>query len=311
MKGITTRITTGGLCVGRVHYESDPAKCPGEPLYEDLLAGFPLHERDPRWLKEMEIQYEALGGQKLFPLWDRWQQNGRIVVPAFDAIGYRIYGSYDHGWRHPACYLVHGVDFDGRITTLWEFHASEVPVSQISRIIKGQDVKLGDGRSFQGNPYAGKEMFKIADPQIWAQDQQNSDNPNKATFDIFLSCGVVFQQGIHGADLTVAEWLMGYFWLDPMNPMYRITDNCRQLIREIGMQRHKQFSAQVARSRAQPEALVDKDNDGWDSLKMFLVRFPPPLKHPKPTEPPNTFNWWRKVSKDTSEHRRTYRIEVS
>ena len=129
---------------------------------------------------------------------------------------------------------------------------------------------------------------------MWAEDVPQNDGPNKSTTDIFRKCKVFFEAGERGGDTTVAEWLVGHFWKDPMSPLYRITDNCRKLIWEIGQQRFKQISEKVAVNRDQPEQLVDKDNHAWDALKMFLKDFPPALAKQKQVAPPNSLAWWKK-----------------
>ena len=64
---------------------------------------------------------------------------------------------------------------------------------------------------------------------------------------------------------------------------------------ELGQQRHKEFSAQVALNRNQPEGLVDKDNHAFDGLKYFLTRFPPTPKEKNALKKPNTFLWWKNI----------------
>ena len=306
IEGLTVRLTNGGINVLRLHYKSDPKKRPDGELYPVLLKGYPKGKDDPRWRKEMEIEYGALGGTRLFPHWEEWLDRGKIVIPPFDATGYRLFGSYDHGSRHPACYLVHGVDYDGRLVTLWETWGSNIPPSMMADIINGKEVWLPDGRRFPGNPYAGKESIIFADPSIEAKDQLNGRNPNQSTSDIFLKEGVLFIPAKRGEDLTVAGWLHGHFWRDPENPLYRITANCTRLVYEIGRQRYRDFSAKVALTKAQPEQLIDKDNDAWDSLKYFIQHFPPPAQKPKPKGQPNTFNWWRDLAQGKATG--TYRI---
>ena len=299
--GITTRITSAGIPVMRFHYSSDPMRRPGtlvgDRWLKEASLGYPGGTISPRWRKEQEIDYTAMSGTKLFPLWEDWKQNGKIVIPFFEPHGYKLFATYDHGWINPACYLIHGVDCDGNIVTFWEFYAKEVPAHAIADIILGKDVRLLGGRSFSGNPFAGKEAFKIADPQIWAEDQPQLDGPNKATADLFRKCGVHFQKGERGADLTVAEWLTGHFWRDPLAPKYRICNTCPKLIWELGQQRFKDFSAQVLQNKDPSEQLIDKDNHAWDSLKMGLKRFPPPNQKPKPKQPINSFQWWRTQNK--------------
>lgn len=316
--GLTYRIVDDSIPVLRVHYSAHPQRRPGteegEHWKKITARRYPGGVDSPRWRKEQEIDYYALSGQKLIPYWEEWQQAGKVVINPFDPVEYDLYASFDYGYRNPSCYLVHGIDRDGVITTLWEFYAALVEVPQIAQVIKGEDIVTLDGRRIRGNPYAGRERYKIADPSIWARDQVASQHPNymgdrtqKSIAEIFLKCGVSFIRGERGGDTAVANWLLGHFWKDPDNPLYRITSNCKFLIWELGIQRFKEFSTTVAINRDQPEELVDKDNHAWDALKMFLKRFPPPSAQKKPEKVPNTFSWWRKVAK--GEAAGTFRIQ--
>src|SRR3990167_6932711 len=106
---------------------------------------------DPRWKKEMEIQYGALGGQHLFPKWEQWKNGmggAQIVVPTYEATGTRLYGSYDHGSFNPASFHVHSVDGDGVITTVWEFYGANLPAYKIQKICRG-----GVGFKKERNPF--------------------------------------------------------------------------------------------------------------------------------------------------------------
>jgi len=300
--GLNERTTSGGVQVLRLHYSSDPGKRPGTEVGDVWLdgasKGYIGGMTSPRWRKEMEIDYGALGGTRVFPEWEQWLAYGSIVIAPFQATGYRLFASYDHGWRNPAAYHIHGIDSDGNIVTLWEFYDHHVPVPQISRIILGDSVTLGDGRRFAGSPYAGADrpMLIIADPSIWAEDQPMADNTNKSIAELFRRAGVTMSKGERGGDHMAAEWLHGHYWKDPRTPLYRITTDCPKLIWEIGQQRHRDVSARVALHRDQPEQLVDKDNHAWDGLKMFFNRFPPKAMPRKAEQKPNTFQWWRRAS---------------
>ena len=310
LPGLSERVTKSGIPVLRLHYSADPHKRAGTPegdaWLHDALQGYPGGMNSPRWRKEFEIDYGALGGTKLVPLWELWKTNGKIVIPPFQPHGYRLYGTYDHGWRHKSSYHVHGINSDGEIMTLFEFWDSHVPYQAISRIVKGETVRLPPVgcqckdhqgiRTFIGNPYAGQEIAKYADPSMWAEDQPQQDGTNRSMAHLFRKEGIHFIQGQRGGDTTMAEWLIGHYWLDPMKPLYRITTACPGLVFEIGQQRHKDFSERVAQNRSQPEELVDKDNDAWDSLKQFLLRFPPTPQLDKAKDKPNSFEWWRAMA---------------
>lgn len=311
--GFDCRITSGGIGVRRLHYSADSTKRPGTPEGDAWLEreaqAYPLGMEDPRWMKEMEIKYGALGGTFLLPRWEVWKNNKTIVIPQFEPTGYRLYASYDHGYNSPSAFLVHGINSDGIITTLWEFYADHVPAHQIAELIKGHDIRV-DGRHFQGNPYHGQETFIIADPSIWAEDNPQHNGPNKSTAQIYRECGVYMIPGERGGDVTLGEWLVGHFWKDPQHPLYRITANCENLIWELGMLRHKSYSAQVALTRNDPEELIDKDNHAWDALKYFIKRFPPKPKLKQAETHPNTFAWWKKSIQraESGLPQRTFRV---
>lgn len=313
--GLSARVVPGGIPVVRVHYTADPAKrsgtVEGEHWLEDTTLGYPGGVRSARWRKEMEIDYRAMSGAKLFPEWDRWLALGTIVIPPFVPHGYRIYGSYDHGWNRPAVYLVHGINGDGDKVVLWEFYAPHVPVPQLARIILGHDVRLPDGRLFRGNPFAGQETWRRADPEIWAEDQQ-ADKAFKSVASLFRRCGVVFTRADRGGDITVAEWMLGHDWIDPWHPRLRITTACPNLIRELGGLRHPELSSTVALNKGPSEAIVDKDCDAWDSLKYFYQKFPPGAVERKPAQKANTFAWWRQqaIKAQRGELAGTFRREM-
>jgi hypothetical protein len=312
--GYTGRITPNtGIGVLKYFFYADSSKRPGTELGDKWIAeeskAYPLRTEDPMWKKEMLIQYGALGGTFLIPKWEQYKVNGYIVIPPYDPVGTRLYGSYDHGFRNPASFLIHSVDGDGVITTVWEFYGDKVPAHQIANIIRNKAGYGDDGRRYSGSPYSYDSLsYIVADPSIWNEDKPQFNGPNKSTAKIFREMGVNMVPGESGGDVTLGEWLLGYYWKDPKNPIYRITSNCTKLIWEIGQQRFKEFSAQVALNRSQPEELVDKDNHAFDALKYLLKRFPPPEAKRKPEANPNSFLWWRKNAQQKAGVKRTFRV---
>lgn len=297
--GLTVRETGGGLVVMRLHYSADAAKDPttveGQRWLQQQSQGYPLGVVDPSWLKEMELAYSALGGTMLFPLWGKWRDSARVVIDPMEARldGARFYGSYDYGWRTPSAYYVHAVRPDGHKYTLWEFYDAEVPVATIAAVIQGKDQQLADGRFFPGNPYAGKEALKIADARIFAEDQRG-DEDQSSIAKLFRRYGVSFVPGKKGGDIAIANWLVGELWADPQAPQYQICTSCPRLLGELPRLRRKQLSSIVAKTRNQPEAIVDKDNHAWDCIKVFLHQFPVGVAaRQAPQGQPGTFAWWQ------------------
>lgn len=301
-KAMRAKITSGGLYVIKLHYAADAHKNPqnsvGKQWLHEALSDYPHGIEDSDWLKEMEIQYTAGKGGKVFPYWAYWLKHANIICrDAVDVTGAKLYGSYDHGYSSPACYHVHAVWPDGERITLWEFYAERVSVPEIARIIKGNRVKVADGREFEGNPYAGQERIKICDPEIARLTQVQSKGANKSIADLFRREGVTFTKGSSGDDLTVISWLEGNLWLDPMEPEYQIHESCVKTIWEFGRLQYKSLTSVVAKSKNTPEGIVDKDNHAFDSIKYWLKRFPVGVKKKKKTEKVADFQFWLNLNK--------------
>ncbi|HYE93736.1 MAG TPA: hypothetical protein VEA38_22075 [Terriglobales bacterium] len=324
--GLSYAIVSGTIPLLRIHYSADPAKRPGtvegDAWREQAAKRYPGGVSSARWRKEMEIEYRALGGTKAIPQWETWK-TGPIVVQRINGAEHmRLYGSYDHGWDNPAAFHVHGINSEGKKFTLWEFYADRVPLSFIARMMKGEKIMLptrADARIdpdrvvWEGNPYAGKLQFIVADPSLWAEDQPMKDEPNKSLAELFEREGVWLEKGERGGDQMVLSWLLGELWADPNDPKYIITAQCPWLIWELGEQRFKQHSAQVALNQNAPDVLVDKNNHAWDGLKMWLKRFPPAAPTPKPAATPGNFAWWRRaaIKSRLGQPVGTYRREIA
>jgi hypothetical protein len=297
-QGLMSRVTSGGLPVLHLHYAADPEKDPatdrGRKWLESELNGYPGGVMNSDWLKEMEIQWMAGGGDRIFPSWSKWQTDSNIIIsPDVDVSEAKLYASYDHGYANPACYLIHAVYPDGLRRTIWEFYASEVHPIKIAEIIKGNDVTLEDGRHFPGNPYAGREIIRLADPEIDRRTQALHTGEFKSVIEMYRQSGVYFQKGRRGGDATVASWLSGNLWADPYQPGYQITSTCLYLIWEIGRLQRIKLSSLMGQKRNPSEQFVDKDNHAWDALKYWLLRFPVGAKAQVETEKVANFEWWR------------------
>lgn len=299
---LSTRITSGGLFVCKLHYAADEYKNPANPQGKEWLRsalnGYAGGMSDPNWLKEMEIKYTAGSGQRVLQHWQSWLSSSNIFIDGeVDITDAKLYGSYDHGYANPACYLVHAIYPDGLRRTIWEFYAAEIPVPAIAKVIKGEDVKVPGKPPIKGNPYAGSEIFRICDPEIERRTQVMANGPNKSIANLFEKDGVYFIKGERGDDMTVANWLLGNLWLDPFEPTYQIHRGCTNLIWELGRLQRKSWSVMQARTRNQPELLLDKDNHAWDALKYWLKRFPVGVKQVEKPKKEADFNFWRDMKK--------------
>ncbi len=311
--GLTARITKDGNPVLRVHYSADTRKDPRTPegfaWLERAAQGYKGGMQSADWRQEMEIVYGAKGGQPLFPYFE--QEKPWIVCDPFpiqQVPGVKFYGTYDHGNVHKSSYQVHAMVPGGKRYTVWEFAEAMVPLQAIAEVIKGHPVTLQrDGRSFDGNPYAGREVVKYADPQIF-------ERRGKLTEADFASIGdrfrdqyqVYFQKGAHGGQLTCAEMLIGDLWLEPGQPKYQIFSTCTNLLWELPRLRHKTVSPLHLRTKGPAEGLVDKDDDSWDSLCHFLRLFPVTVAPRQERQMVGTFAYAQKQIKTRMPLRNSY-----
>jgi len=305
--GLRTRIDgNSNLFVCRLYHTADDKKNPATPegrvwMYKEEQ-GYPGGINGPGWQKEMAIKYTAGGGEKVFPKIGMWRGNSSIFIPAPDASlygqGAQVWASYDHGLVNPCCYLVHLVyprEQDVWYQTVWELYAPGLQVWEIAKIIKGESHTTSDGRKFKGNPYAGREIIKICDPEI-DRRTQTSRGHSQRVIELFREEGVSFTKGESGDDLTVADYIKGTLWRDPFRPYYQISESCEFLIWELSKLQHKKTKGFEPKNKN--EGLVAVDDHAWDALKYFLKRFPMGSRQQAPVQRENTFAWWMDLAKD-------------
>lgn len=305
--GLRTRINAdSNLFVCRLYHTADNEKNPATPegrvwMFKEEQ-GYPGGLNGPGWQKEMAIKYTAGGGEKAFPNIGVWRQHSSIFIPRLETASHlhdaQVWASYDHGLVNPCCYLVHLVfprDQEVWYQTVWELYAPGLQVYEIAKIIKGEQVTTADGRVFTGNPFAGKELIKICDPEIDRRTQQTR-GPSKRVIELFREEGVHFTKGESGDDLTVADYIKGTLWRDPYRPHYQISEACEHLIWELSKLQHKKRKGIIAKN--EDEGLVDVDNHAWDALKYFLKRFPMGSRQQAPAQKENTWAWWMDLNRD-------------
>ena len=107
LKGLQSGISPEGIKMVRIHYSADPAKNPDTPggaaWLKTELQGY-QGENDPRWRKEMMIDFDAHGGQLLFPYLLEYQS--QIFVQPYEVQGLRLIAGLDYGTRNPSAFEV-------------------------------------------------------------------------------------------------------------------------------------------------------------------------------------------------------------
>lgn len=269
-KGMRTWTTRAGVQVLDIGYEADPEK---DPDTEEGRAWRAEAARQPAyvmggihsaaWRREMEREWDVMGGQPVFPFAQNPTWPGYISrIREETAIGsMRFYAGFDYGSTNPSAFIVWGFDRSGQAYALWELYEPCENYKLMAEKIKAC-------------PYFKHLQMIVADPQMWAQDQQRKQG-KVSLADMFREEGVIFTKGNHGSDYDIAVYFKGKYWSDPDRPTAFITSACPKLGWEAGNLRielHR--SPLVAARKNQPEGIVQKHNHAWDATALLFDKLP-------------------------------------
>ena len=277
-KGIQTGISAEGVQVVRIHYSADPLKDPateiGGAWLNRELQGY-RGMNDPRWRKEMEIDFEAQGGQLLFPFLAEYEF-AIFIDPEPITETTKLTAGFDYGARNPSALEITTWDeTTGRPTTIWEYYEEprkKFETDEEFRARKGYKVTA---EAIKACPYF--EQLKrgggiAADPSLWALTQQTS-NGLKSMADLFGQEGVHMFPAERGGDLAWYEYVSSKWWANPAKPTWKIFRTCPWLWRELQGLRFEEWSATTAVTKNPKEIIVDKANHACDSVKYdFMLR---------------------------------------
>jgi hypothetical protein len=305
-KGIKHYKSDMGIHCIRVHYTADPDKDPdteaGKQWFDNqskLYGGV----KSAAWQREMEIDWDATGGDLVFPQFKQYED--RIVITPFEIPeSWKLYGVFDYGHRNPSAFEVFAIDHDGNIYSVWEYYMAGQGYRRIAQAIRACQ-------------YFDKLEFPpIADPSIFANNQQvqgGDGNVMKSIGQIFFELPenerIMFIPGKKGGDITMAEKINGLLWNEEKlkvgeMPQYRIFKTCPMLIWEISKIRYREYTAVMLETHNLKEELVDKDNHAIDCTKMFMTMFFGSPKKPEDMKlsalqrfDPNAAEEWKAVQK--------------
>lgn len=265
-KGLKSWQTPSGVWVLEVHYSADPEKDParnGAAWVEEAVKGYVGGFESQGWRTEMEIDYNAGGGDPVFPYVQSLDHPIFSEEVSVDrAINtMKIYAGYDYGARNPAAFEVWGFDKNGDAYSLWELYEPCLDVR-----VHTDKMKLC--------PYWDVLEYIVCDPSIMAMTQQTALG-YKSIAEIFANHGVTFIKGRRGQDVPFALRLRGEYWADPLNPRCHIsakhTPNLANEVIDLRWDRH--ISAAVTQRKNELERIRDKNNHAFDaSAYLFDTR---------------------------------------
>ena len=270
-KGIQTGLSPEGVQVVRIHYSADPAKDPdteqGARWLKREMQGY-RGVTDPRWRKEMEIDFDAHGGQLLFPYMLENQE--RLFIAPYSVDGLRLIAGLDYGTRNPSAFEVLAINTDGDIHVAYEYYEAPKKPGESDdefRARKGYKILCSE---IKRCPYF-ENLIILADPSLWNKTQESADAKGLMSIaDLFLQEGVKLSPGQRGRDFACYEHIDKQLWVDLKNPRLTISKSCTWLWWEIQRLRFSDYSATTQVNQNLKEKIVDRDNHAWDAMKYVM-----------------------------------------
>lgn len=279
MQGISTRKTKLGWNVIRIHYSADPDKNPNTAAGAAWLASAKSGLSDARWRKEYEIDYGALGGQLVFPMFD---ESIHVVPGDLEELSpqkFTIWLGADPHPRTPDAFLWLGIDSNGEMSVVCSWWPEENKlVRESAATIKA----VHEGFPGLRPRY---QVMDVAGANFNVDEEHNF-------FDSYRNEGLYFQRAKRNMDLsgyeliaaalTPTEFVVGNE--KKQRPRLTIWDGCgdnAKLIHQIKNLRYREWKGNVD-DKDPPEEPRQKERHLIDCLSYILLdepRFIRPRKH--------------------------------
>jgi|TARA_B100000315_G_scaffold55403_1_gene49610 hypothetical protein len=267
MKGISDYITKDGLRVVKVHYSADPDKdvstTEGKKWMAKALLGYPGGLEGAKWRREMEIDFNAQGGQLVFPQMEEFRE--RIYIPPFKEMpdNWHLYGGFDYAGRGTTAFVVIAHDRkNDDYYCVYEYYKKNAGyVATCDHIKNYEHYYMLD--------------WMVADPSMWAKTQERSGVTDLVSMaQLFSEQGVHFIKGARGGDTEFAELINEQMWGKMnkkkgahTNPRYRILQTCNNHWSEMSQWRYSEWANATGQHKNVKESMVDKNNHTIDAAK--------------------------------------------
>ena len=263
-KGMRSWKTNSGAWVLEVHYTADPKKDParqGKKWYETVVQkpGYEGDYNSVGWQTEMEINYEAGGGDPVFPF---LKAGCPIFIDGFrpDEIRgkMRFYAGYDYGSQNPSAFVVWAVDKEGLLYSVWELYE---PCQNMADHVE----------KIKRCPYWDEIEKIVCDPSIMARTQQTITGL-KTLGELFEEHGLYMLRGLRDQDVPMAQMLKSNHWSDPSAPRAFLTKATPNLNKEMMDLRWQEYTSAAIELRAnRPEKIRQKNNHACDATFLLLA----------------------------------------
>jgi hypothetical protein len=314
VKGMSLRLKSNGMVVGRIHYSADPDRDPSNPAGKAWYDAKRLEydSNHSGWDREYEIIDEAGGGERIFA--DILTRYGSTIIirdplwfpnPEWDVVG-----GFDHGGTNPTCLLKCYIDSDGNRYFAGEFYRYKTKdwdntISSNARAITGRELdenkKLVPAKILNAKgehigyvdrfPDLDRMRWINGDPSIFWDTTPTPEGQLVAAASIYASLGLKMRpfEG-ERSDLAYVSRLQDDLWgnLHTSKPKVYIVCrhesdarqpgthpyDCPNLLWELRRIRRQEFTAKRLMTQNPTEKIVDKNNHAFDSSKYINMQFP-------------------------------------
>lgn len=232
-----------GFSVLTLHYTADHEKC-GDWV-EDIKKKTP----EAKFAREYEIDWNAAGGTLVYPFFQKY--HNKIVCEPFEIPedeGWFTAG-FDHGSLNPTAFLIAWCAPSGDVYVVWEYYA---PGHYLEHV-----------KGLRECPWFERVNGQIwCDPSMSAQTQQTATGL-KSMIELYRGENVHMiaaprtERGMR-AQRIAGLWNGGV--LEDADPKLRFFSSCPNLIRELKMLRHEQYTGLTAAKRNVHEGVLKKDD---------------------------------------------------
>ncbi len=248
------RLQNGGYVL-QVHYSADPKKDPENPLgrawVERIMEEYPGGMDSPEWRQEMEIDFSAYRGTKVYPDWsDELYPSGHLVKPFEVPDDVPKWRSVDYGRRNPTACLWF-FEYDDEYFVYKEFYQNKTTLYEIKSTI--YEMSRPDLWSYK---------FTVIDPSTDAITME--DVPTIMYMLNEEPFGLTALKG--DRDAAGREFLQELL----RTKRLKVFDNLTNFRREINGYRFEDYAdAKTADKHNLKETPIKKDDHAMDALKMW------------------------------------------
>ncbi len=280
-RGISTRTTSLGFDVFRLHHTADPDKNPETEAGRLWLERAKKGMSDARWRKEMDIDFRALGGELVFP---EFEPGFHVIAPfELDLDDWTVWMACDPHPRTPHAFLWLAVnkEDDMVIPCSWwpDYAVTPTYRATVSQYVGGLDF-LEEDHGFKGKLY--KRLMDVAGKGMNATEEHSF-------FEAYRDAGMTFYPAKKNRDLSGFELINKV--LQPLTitignetktkPRLMIMRGNDELVWQLG---HLRFSEWRTNStdKDPPERTEEKRKHLIDCLAYILLDEPRFIRRGKP-----------------------------